>query len=412
MAKLKVCGSRTCILAFMLHRKLQADKIFDGFDWADDDAVLIVEHNGTFLGLVSKEVAGEGIEQFEGILTPGFINSHCHLELSHLKNTIPTHGGLVNFLIAVIKTRVAEKPAIIEQIAAAEQEMFDNGIVAVADICNTDYAVAIKNKSELYWHNLIEIINLHDENLPKQFNHFNQVSEQHKILKPEKATTTLTPHAPYSVSSKTFKAINDVTANSIISIHNQESSSENEFFQKGTGDFLKLFTALGLEKPPLELGGNTSLQTWLPYFSNGQTILLVHNTFIGEEDIVFAKAYAEKCGINIVHCLCPNANLYLENILPPVDLLLKHNCKMVIGTDSYANNWHLSIAAEMKTLTANFPKIPLRNILRWATSNAAEALGWSDKLGSFKIGKKPGVVLLETDSLNKTLLSGRSTRIF
>jgi cytosine/adenosine deaminase-related metal-dependent hydrolase len=396
----------------MLYRKLKADKIFDGFGWVDDDVVLIVEHNGTVRDIVYKNEAGDGIEQFEGILTPGFINSHCHLELSHLKNKMPTHKGLVSFLIAVIKTRAAKKEDIIEHISAAEKEMFENGIVAVADICNTDYAVAIKSKSKLYWHNLIEVINLHDENLQKQFIHFNHVLEQHDILNAEKATTTLTPHAPYSVSAETFKALNKATANSIISIHNQESSSENELFKNGKGDFLKLFAAFGEAGSPVEASGKTSLQTWLHYFTNGQTILLVHNTFIHEEDIVFAKAYSEKYGIKIVYCLCPNANLYIENTLPPVDVLLKHDCQIVIGTDSYAGNWQLNIADEMKTLTDNFPHITLLNILQWATSNGAEVLGLSSMLGSFKIGKKPGVVLLNTDSTNKTLLTGKSTRIF
>jgi len=395
----------------MQYRKLKADKIFDGFGWLDNDSVLVLEPNGTIRGIVHQDEAGEGIEELEGILTPGFINSHCHLELSHLKNSMPTREGLVNFLITVLKTRSAKKEEIIENIVAAEKELFANGVVAVADICNTDHAITVKGKSELYWHNLIEVINLHDENWEKQINHFNIVLEQYKILTPEKVTTTLTPHAPYSVSAQTFKALNKATANSIISIHNQESSGEDELFENGKGDFLKLFAALGEAKSPFAITGKSSLQTWLPYFTNGQTILLVHNTYIQEEDIVFAKSYSELSGIKIVYCLCPNANLYIENTLPPLDLLLKYNCKIVTGTDSYASNWQLSIAAELKTLSDNFPHIPLPSILQWATINGAEVLGRSTVLGSFKNGKKPGVVLIETDSLNKDLLTGKSKRI-
>jgi len=411
VAKLKVCGSRTCILAFMQYRKLQADKICDGFNWLDANSVLILEQNGTVQDIIHKEEAGDGIEQLEGILSPGFINSHCHLELSHLKNLMPTHTGLVNFLITVIKNRSAKKEEIVKGITAAEKELFDNGVVAVVDISNTDYTIPVKNKSELYWHNLIEVINLQDENLQKQIDHFNSVLDQHKTLNTEKATTTLTPHAPYSVSAGTFKELNKATANSIISIHNQESLEENELFKTGQGDFLKLFAELGKVGSPLIVSGKSSLQTWLPYFTNGQTILQVHNTFIQEEDIVFAKTYASTYGINIVYCLCPNANLYIENTLPPIDLLLKHNCKIVVGTDSYASNWQLNIAAELKTLSDNFPHISLSEILQWATSNGAEVLGRSTMLGSFKKEKKPGVVLIETDPLNKNLLTGKSVRI-
>ena len=393
----------------MQYRKFKADKIFDGFGWVDD-SVLILEHE-TIRDIVHRDEAGEEIEELKGILVPGFINCHCHLELSHLKNVMATHTGLVDFLITVIKTRSAKKQEIIENMISAERELFDNGVVAVADICNTNDSISVKGKSELYWHNLIEVINLHDENLEKQFHHFSLVLDQYKILDVEKATATLIPHAPYSVSAETFRALNKATGNSIISIHNQESFGENELFKDGKGDFLRLFAALGEARSPFEITGKTSLQTWLPHFTNGQTILLVHNTYIQEEDIVFAKTYSETHGIRIVYCLCPNANLYIENTLPPIDLLLKHNCEIVIGTDSYASNWQLSIAAEIKTISENFPHIPLIEILNWATSNGASALDLENVLGSFKKGKKPGVVLLETDLLNKNLLTGRSRRI-
>ena len=395
----------------MQYRKLQADKIFNGFHWLKKEDVLILEPDGTIKDIVSKQEVGDGIEQLSGILTPGFINCHCHLELSHLKNTVPEHTGLVDFLMAVIKNRSAPLEEIFEHIAAAEREMYENGIVAVADISNTDHAFHIKKKSRLQWHNLIEVINLHDENLEKNLDHFNAILEQYKKQEAALSTTSLTPHAPYSVSVATLKSLNNITAHSLISIHNQETGAENDLFKNGQGEFLKLFTALGEPRSPFEVSSTTSLQTWLPNFTNAQTILLVHNTFISEEDILFAKAHSEKYGLQLIYCLCPNANLYIENSLPPMDLLLKHDCKIALGTDSYSSNWQLNVGSEIKTITHYFPKLPLQTILQWATKNGAEALRFSSLLGSFEKGKKPGVVLLETDPLNENSINGKSTRI-
>ena len=395
----------------MQYRKLQANRIFNGFHWLKAEEVLILEPDGIIKDIVSKQDAGEGIEQLSGILTPGFINCHCHLELSHLKNTVPEQTGLVDFLLAVIKKRSAPLEEIFEHIAAAEKEMYENGIVAVADISNTDHAFQIKKESQLLWHHLIEVINLHDENLEKNLAHFNFILEQYKKQETLYSTTSLTPHAPYSVSSATLEALNNSTANSIISIHNQETGAENDLFKNGHGEFLKLFAALGEPGSPFEVGGKTSLQTWLPNFTNAQTILLVHNTFISEEDILFAKAHAEKYGLQLIYCLCPNANLYIENRLPPLDLLLKYDCKIVFGTDSYSSNWQLNIASEIKTINHYFPKLSLQTILQWATKNGAEALRFSSLLGSLEKGKKPGVVLLETDPLNENFITGKSTRI-
>jgi cytosine/adenosine deaminase-related metal-dependent hydrolase len=195
------------------------------------------------------------------------------------------------------------------------------------------------------------------------------------------------------VSEATYKAINELTPGAIISIHNQETAAENELFQNGSGDFLNLYEAFGNRVSPFEISGKTSLQTWLPYFTKGQTILLIHNTFISEEDILFAKKHATKYGLNLLYCLCPNANLYIENTLPPVDLLMKHDCTIVLGTDSYSSNLELNIVSEIETLNKYFPHISLQTTLQWATANAAEAMRWDD-LGSFEKGKKPGIINL------------------
>lgn len=116
-----------------------------------------------------------------------------------------------------------------------------------------------------------------------------------------------------------------------------------------------------------------------------------------EKDLVWANEYASSNGLKLVYCLCVNANLYIENKLPPVEMLLNHNCHIVIGTDSYSSNWQLSIVKELKTIRDHFPALKPETILQWATLNGAKALQWDDELGSFEKGKKPGIVLLENN---------------
>jgi aminodeoxyfutalosine deaminase len=398
-----------CILALMQFRKLKADKIFNGFGWLKAGQVVVATADGVIADIVPEREAGDAIEKLSGILTPGHINCHCHLELSHLKNAVPPHTGLVNFLLNVIKSRASTPEQIQEHIIKAENEMAENGTVAVADICNTDHAVEVKQKSGLYFHNLIEVINLHDENLAKQLQYFNLVVDKHRNSDGKNTVSVLTPHAPYSVSKATFEALNAASENAIISIHNQETAAENELFENGRGDFLRLYKELGILNLPIEISNRSSFQTWLPNFTRGQTILIVHNTFISEEDIVFGKTHAQQYGLKLIYCLCPNANLYIENKLPDVEMLIKHDCKIVLGTDSYGSNRQLSIAAEVKTLRSYFPKMELEKMLQWATKNGAEALAQTS-LGTIEKGKKPGLVLLETDP-GKQEITGISKRI-
>ena len=77
------------------------------------------------------------------------------------------------------------------------------------------------------------------------------------------------------------------------------------------------------------------------------------------------------------------------------------NCHIVLGTDSLASNWSLSIWDEIKTIQKNFPLIPIEDVLKWATINGAEALQIEDRFGSFEQGKRPGVVLLPAKDTNK-----------
>lgn len=373
----------------MRYKKLKATKIFDGQTFSKAH-ILVVRDDGVIEDLVLENEVHDDVETFDGILVPGLINCHCHLELSHLKGVIPPRTGLVPFLMDVVSKRGDQEAIKAEKIALAEGELFQKGIVAVADICNTADAVAVKKSSKIQWYNLIEVLNIRDENLGAALNNYESVLQQHLDAG---LRSVLTPHAPYTISDATFKALNERTAGKVISIHNSETRSEDELFQRGTGEFLKLFRHFGFEASPFAVSGRSSLQTWLPYFTKGQTILLVHNTFMSEEDILFAKAHAAQYNLKLIYCLCPNANLYIENTLPPVDLLIKHDCHIVLGTDSYSSNWQLNIMSEIKTVQQYFPHVKLETLLRWATGNAAAVWGF-EKLGTLKKGSQPGVVLL------------------
>lgn len=385
----------------MAYRKFCADKIFDGYHFLDDDKVLITATDGTIVDIVSVSEAGDDVQKLEGILTPGLINCHCHLELSHLKNVIPPHTGLIEFLCSIITKRDFPREVIDEQIRKAEKEMYDNGIVAIGDIGNTADTAEIKSKSKIYWQNFVELLSFTDEKAEENFIHYQKIAETLEAsLRSSNIShrTSLVPHSPYSISPKTFQLINEATKNQIISIHNQEHPAEDELYKTGGGEYLKLFRISGFDKSPFPVTGKSSIRSVLPYFNNGQTILLVHNTCIQEEDIIWANEYAAATGLKLVYCLCINANLYIENKVPPIDMLMKHNCHIVLGTDSYSSNWQLSIAKEMEAILSlpRFKTVArLEQVLQWATSNGAKALGWGDDLGSFEKGKKPGIVIID-----------------
>ena len=314
-----------------------------------------------------------------------------------MKDVIPPGTGLIEFLLSVVTKRGFEQEIILQKIADAEREMYQNGIVAVGDISNTADCVTTKSNSKIRWQNFIEVMNIPEEKAAVTIGQYNKIAKEHIDKLSAENRTVLTPHSPYTIGKKTFELLNELTASKIISIHNQEHPDEDELYKTGRGEFLRLLKFFGFQNSPLPVTGQSSLRSWLRYFDKQKKIILIHNTYTPEEDVEFAKEYSEDRGIEIVFCLCPNANLYIENKMPPVEMLIRNNCHIVLGTDSYSSNWQLNITKEMQAIRNGFPEIPLETILQWATLSGATALDWQKDLGSFERGKKPGVVLIQED---------------
>ncbi len=368
----------------MTYRKFKADYLFTGEKLAEPDSVLITTTDGSVQDILPAAEAGEDIDYYPGLLSPGFVNCHCHLELSHLRGVIPERTGLVDFLSTVIRHRgqAAEASLVRAAIADAEQEMLENGIVAVGDICNTADTLEQKRKGRLRYYNFVETIGFVEQAAAMRF------EQSMAICQEFGGNSAIVPHAPYSVSPALFRLIAAQGEGRVLTMHSQESEEENVFFLTGRGDFLRLYELLGLDVSFFKGTGKRSLESCLGYFRPEQAMILVHNVATREEDLQAAK------GRELYFCLCPNANLYIGGQLPDVDGLVRHGCRLVIGTDSLASNRGLSILDELKTLQGAFAWLDTPTLLRWATSNGAKALGLDGELGSFAPGRKPGVVQL------------------
>jgi cytosine/adenosine deaminase-related metal-dependent hydrolase len=208
---------------------------------------------------------------------------------------------------------------------------------------------------------------------------------------------SLVPHAPYSVTARLWTLLSEHFESHTISLHNQETPGENEFFETKTGPFLGMYERTKVALDFFEPTGKTSLQSILPIFKKANHGILVHNSFTSAEDIQAVHAAMN----NAFWCLCPNANQYIEQTMPPIELLRNNNATIVVGTDSYASNWSLNILDELKTIQQHQADIPLSEMLQWATINGARALQMDRHLGSFDKGKKPGLVLITgVDELN------------
>jgi cytosine/adenosine deaminase-related metal-dependent hydrolase len=379
-----------------MYQKFQAALLFTGNQLlSGDNQVLITKEDGTIEAILPVSEAGDDIQHFEGILSPGFVNAHCHLELSHMKGMIPAHTGLQEFVKQIVALRQVEPELIQEAIVAAESEMMANGIVAVGDISNTLDTLSQKAKHNLAYYSFVELYDLDPTLAADKILAGLEIQKQ---FQENCVRASLVPHAPYSVTNNLWNLLSAHFGIHTISMHNQETTDENDFFKTKTGSFLGMYERTKVNLDFFEATGLSSLQSILPIFKKAHHGILVHNSFTSAEDIQAVHAAMA----NAFWCLCPNANQYIEQTMPPVELLRSEKANIVIGTDSYASNLSLSVLDELKTIQQYHPDIPLSEMLGWATINGARALQMDKHLGSFEKGKKPGVVLI--NDFNATLL--------
>ena len=372
-----------------MYKKLNATHFFYENQLQDSvDKVLIFNEKDLFVECINIKEAGDDVQQFNGILSPGFVNAHCHLELSHMKGMIPAHTGLQEFVKQIVALRQVAPEAIQEAIVKAEAEMMANGIVAVGDISNTLDTLTQKAKHNLAYYSFVE---LYDLDPSRAADKIEVGLEIQKKFQENCVRASLVPHAPYSVTNNLWNLLSAHFGIHTISLHNQETPDENDFFKTKTGSFLGMYERTKVNLDFFEATGLSALQSVLPVFKKAHHGILVHNSFTSAEDIQAVHTAMD----NVFWCLCPNANQYIEQAMPPVELLRSEKAKMVIGTDSYASNWSLNIVDELKTIQQYHPQIPLAEMLSWATINGAKALQMDKHLGSFEKGKQPGVVLIK-----------------
>lgn len=387
--------SKILLLPFNRQRmhKITADKIYPIASEPLENTVVITDEQGKILALEPLDQHDPtGVAYYPGALIPGLVNTHCHLELSHMKGKVDTGTGLIPFITGVVTQRNAAAEVIAEAIANAEAEMLAGGIVALGDISNAPDTFAVKAKGRMRYHTFLEMFDfLQEAGAEKTFNDGLAVYEQLQLA--PGSARTLVPHAPYSVSKTLFQKINAFNPSSgvTVSIHNQETPPEQELFLSKTGGFLDFYGKFGISLEQFSATGQTAIHYALANMNPANRTLFVHNTLTSRDDIAAAHAWSP----NVFWATCPNANLYIENRLPDYKAFMEANARVTIGTDSLTSNWQLSILDEMKAIARYQSYVPLDTLLRWATLNGAQALGFDDSLGSLEVGKTPGLLVVQ-----------------
>lgn len=346
----------------------------------------------------------------DGALVPGFVNSHCHVELSYMWHLFRKGSGMAGFIDQINALRnTTSREARIADIRTWMDRMWDRGVQAMADISNGDDSFAVKAAHPMYTRTFLEVFGTEPESCAEVMEGVEKLRQEAESFHLDASPT---PHAVYTMSPELLTASSAAGLKSgYLSYHSEETPEEEEMLKSGSGKMWDNRKAAGMSTPPVT--GKSTLLYFLDRLQKAhpspfdEHILLVHEVCMDQEGI-------DAMNRVLLHpfiALCPMSNLYIHNLLPDVNLMRGNGLKLTVGTDSLSSNDDLDIVSELYCLQSHFD-VPMEELLTWACLNGADFLGKQDIFGSIVKGKRPGLVeLTNLDGEGRLTPQSKSKRI-
>ena len=379
-------------------RAVHADVVVTGDGAPIRDGAVVVDAGGTVVDVgTAQDVlvrhAGVGVERVRGVLLPGLVNAHTHLELSALRGQVRGGAGFVPWVEEMLAIRAEGRP---EEDALAIDRAIDElvafGTAAVGEVTNSLVAVralARRNIGGCVFH---EVFGIEREPLEQRVAALPKMVEETVGGWP---TTDLayapSPHTLYTTHADVVRRlVRDAKERGLrASVHLAEHAAERRFLEHGDGPVAVWYEArLKLRRELIEWPGKASVALADDLGALGPHVVCVHLTDArpGELDLVVRR------GASVV--FCPRSNLRIETRLPPLLGALTAGLFPALGTDSLASNASLDVLAEARALADRFPTVSPHDLLRMATWEGARALGRAD-LGRIANGARPGLFAIE-----------------
>ncbi len=324
---------------------------------------------------------------YDGILCPGLINSHTHLELSTFRYRDFLHKDFVDWVMRLVDSRSLPFRDSDGRLkcATAKQEAEDRGTAFFVNVGNDFKLNERLGDNQLFQFELLGV----NENVAEHV----YSKAMTTIGQSGSERVAMGIHAPYSVSPQLMKKIkyhND-SIGSVTSIHLAETSDEVEFIRTGNGRIVDLldrrvgswkFSPNGLS--PVKYVDSLGILD--------NKTLCAHCVCLDDDDV---RTLAERrSGVAV----CVRSNRFLSGEVPPLRKLLEHEITLTIGTDSTASSPDIDMFAEVSAFYHEFHGlVSPTDVMKYATTNAAIFLGKSDAYGSISVGKRGPIIFVPFD---------------
>jgi cytosine/adenosine deaminase-related metal-dependent hydrolase len=280
----------------------------------------------------------------------------------------------------------ADKKTIQDAARAVLVEQHRQGVIAIADISNTDLIRELIPEFPGHLLCLKEYLGLRESELTAALNSLKKDADHPDIC--------CTAHAPYSTHIDLIRTLKKkaTETNQLFSIHVAESLAEHAMISRGKGEMRDFLEQRGFWASSFRPTGSDSKGAVSYLHQHGlldSRTLCVHCLHVTDQEMDILTETGAKV------CLCPGSNRYLGVGSAPVERYLRKGILPALGTDSLTSNPELSIWREMRLLVEEHPTIDPADILRMATLGGAEVLGLERMLGSLEAGKKAEILAVE-----------------
>ena len=390
------------IAAKYLYTLTSAEPVRNGFVEVEDDGTVIRT------GICADPASEPAF--YDGAVAPGFVNAHCHVELSYLKGQFRKGTGMAGFIDQINEMR--DNKSLQEKVDDLTREMdslWAQGVVGMADISNCDDSFAVKARHPMYTRTFLEVFGTEPEDCGTVMDGVRKLKAVADGFGIDAAPT---PHACYTMSPELVTAVSaEGLKSGFLSFHSEETEEEEEMLKSGSGKMWENRKKAGMSVPPVT--GKSSLLYFIDRLLKAhpapfdEHILLVHECCMDQEGIDAVNAVMKHPFVAV----CPLSNLFIHNSLPPIDLMRRNALKICVGTDSLSSNDDLNIVDELYCLQRNFPEVPLGELLTWASRNGAEFLA-KPEFGTLEPGKRPGLVFIDhLDADGRLTAASKSRRL-
>lgn len=328
-------------------------------------------------------------ERIHGVVLPGLVNAHVHVELSALRGRVEGGRGFVPWVKGLIAARAAVDELAAEGIEDAVRALRASGTVAVGEVTNGLGAVRALARARIGGVAFHEVFSI-DEGRARA--RIAAMAEERTALGwPESFGYAVAPHTLYTLGAEVVRDIvqSARTSGVVTSLHLAEHPGERRALEQGEGPVIEWLSAqLGIDAAALSWPRLAPIAAADALGALGPHVVLVHLTDARPDEIALVRDR----GARVV--LCPRSNLHIESSLPPLLELRRERVPLALGTDSLASNASLDVLAEAKELGVRFPAVPANELVSMATLGGARALGMS-QLGTVGEGLRPGLVAVE-----------------